>query len=268
MRLHAIVPILAAACTSSAPEPTPALGVRRYMFVDDEVLPTSIADVVAAGSDLDGDTKVDNALGDALAALVEQRDARDDASIRRTIASGQVPSTIEIFDANGTEPGAIVGIRYSTRGDAPAPVVRGRATDDGGFAAVALQAGPMPLVVPAVVDAAPVPIVLEYAQLELAPDGSDGYAVRVQGLADAGQVAQAACTALIQMIAADPQDHVQLIGLLDGDGDGTVSPAECPNSPLARTLFAADVRGPDDRPYLSFGIALHAQVPRNVPAIE
>jgi hypothetical protein len=259
MRLLALVPILAACTAADTEIATPDSGAYQRFVIDDFTFPTSEDEAKAFGSDLDGDGMVDNEIGLAISALSTQADIRDDASVRALIGSGQVPSSLEIFGSDD-----VVGLQYfATQGSAGA-VLRAFATDG-------LQDGTMTLLLPALVDAAPTPLVLDYVQMQLVPAGSGGYDVRLQGLVEPAQAASAVCVGLLQMIANNPAAHEGVTEILDGNGSDREPPtmAQCLNSNAIESLLAPDVTAASDRaPYVSLGIALHVFAPRNVPPFE
>jgi hypothetical protein len=253
------VPVLAA-CAATKSAPTPEGGLRNAFAVDDYTLPRNSIEAAADGSDLSGDGAPNNALGDALVGLVSEDDMRDDASIRRLIGSGLDSTVIEVFDDDGDEPGAIVGVRYGG-----ASVLRAQVLATDAIATTKLQPNDATIFLPAIIDAEPTPLDVVYMQLEMASDGS-GYEVRVQGMLDDDEVKHAACAGFIQLLATDPANSMRR--LLDSNGDGTVTPDECVNSSVIQTLLAPDLVGSDGVQYLSFGIALHAQPERNQEVFE
>ncbi|HEY1548757.1 MAG TPA: hypothetical protein VGG28_13100 [Kofleriaceae bacterium] len=269
MRLLAVLPILAACTTSDTEAPTPDDGAYQRFVVDDFTFPTSQAQFMSLGSDLNGDGNVDNAIGEAIDALQAEFDIRDDASIRALLGSGDVPSSLELFSS---DPNQIVGLQYfATQTDGGA-VLRGTAVDAGGFATVGLQQGTVTLLLPALVDTGPTPITLDYTQMQLVPDGSGAYEVGVQGLVEPTVAADAVCASLLDMIATNPSAHEGMVRILDDDFDGSdptpPTMAGCLASGTIATLLAPDVVGPDKQPYISLGIALHVFTPRNVPPFE
>jgi hypothetical protein len=272
MRLLALVPILAACTTSDPDVPTPHDGSHLRLVVDDYVLPSSEDEAEAMGSDFDHDGNLDNAIGIAISALSTYADIRDDASIRALIGSGQVPSSLEIF---GSDDGSqVVGVEYFATPGIDGSLMRGTALADGGFA-VGLGATETTLLLPALVDADPTPIALAFTEMQLAPTGSGSYDVRVQGLVARDGLINGVCTSLLQAITADPSAHPYLIDFIDGidilSGSANAplpTLEQCIQSTGLANLFAPDVTGPDDAMYVSFGIALRAVTPRNVPPFE
>jgi hypothetical protein len=267
MRLLVLLPILAA-CTASETEPTPDHGAHLRLLVDDFVFPTTDEQATSFGSDLDGDNYPDNQIGELIADLMEQADIRDDASVRALIDSDQLASSLEIF-AGSDDPDEIVGLQYFATPSDGGAVLRGSSSSGGGFATLGgLQQGAMTLVLPALVDADPTPLELEWEQLQLAPSGSGAYEVRLQGLVDQALAQHAVCTNMLQMIANNPSGHAGIIQALDLNMDGTVTMTECLDSNAIASLLAANVIGPDKIAYVSIGIAMHVFTPRNVPPFE
>ncbi|HEX4452094.1 MAG TPA: hypothetical protein VH143_14545 [Kofleriaceae bacterium] len=265
MRLLVLVPILAACTAADTEIATPDSGATQRFVIDDFTFPTSEDEATALGSDLDGDGFVDNEIGMAISALSTEADIRDDTSIRALIGSGQVPSSIEIFGSDD-----VVGVRYDATQGSGGTVLRGSPVD-GGFATVALQRAETTLLLPALVDADPTPLVLDYVQMQLAPTGSGGYDVRVQGLVEPVPAANAVCIGLLQMIANNPAAHAGVIEILDGLGSDNEPPtmAQCLKSSAIESLLAPDVeQGSDRAAFVSIGIALHVFTPRNVPPFE
>ncbi len=244
---------------------TPTSGPLQRFVVDNFAYPATSDDAKAFGSDLDGDGYVDNAIGDALSALATEHDIRDDSSIRSLIGSGAVPSSIQIFDDNGDDPTDIVGIEYLGTQTASGAILRGSELAGGGIATLGLEAGSTTLLLPVFPDADPTPIELAYSAIQMAPDGSGGFDVRIQGLAEPEPLASAACVGMLQMIAADPQAYTGLSGVLTDGSGGTITQSECVASNLIRSLLAPDVIAPDRQPYVSLGIGAHVFVPRDTP---
>jgi hypothetical protein len=263
MRLLALVPILAACTAADTEIATPDSGAYQRFVIDDFTFPTSEDEAKAFGSDLDGDGMVDNEIGLAISALSTQADIRDDASVRALIGSGQVPSSLEIFGSDD-----VVGLQYFATQDGAGAVLRGSSLD-GGFATDALEHDEMTLLLPALVDAAPTPLALDYAQMQLTADGSGGYDVRMQGLVEPAQAANAVCIGLLQMIANNPAAHEGVTEILDGNGSDREPPTmvQCLASSAIESLLAPDVDEGSDA-YVSIGIALHVFTPRNVPPFE
>jgi hypothetical protein len=264
MRLLIIVPLLAA-CTRDASIATPTSGSMQRYVVDDFTYPTTDDQVKSFGSDLDGNGYVDNAIGDVLSALASQDDVRDDSSIRSLIGSGGVPSSIQIFDDDGDDANDIVGIEYLGTQTAGGAILRGSELAGGGIATLGLEAGSTTLLLPVFLDAVPTPVELAYSAIEMSPDGSGGFDVRIQGLAEPAPLASAACVSMLQMIAADPQAYDGLVAALSNGSGGVVTQGECVASRAIHTLLAPDVTGPDQQPYVSLGIGAHVFVPRDIP---
>ena len=257
----AIAAAILVGCTASEP-PTPESGPYRRLVLDDMALPTSFVLADSLGIDLNGDGNVDNALGTALRTLFAQGDVRDDSSVRGLIGSGAVPSLIDVFGS-----GDLVGVAFHGTPTSDATVLRGTVDGAGGIDAE-LQETSLTLLLPALVDADPSPVQLDYAALELSPTGDGGYDVGLQGLAEDKPLKNAACVGLIQMIENDPEDHQEVLMLLDTNQDGKTSLAECVASSVVATLLYPDVMGPDDQPYFSIGLGMHVVTPPSVPPAE
>lgn len=268
MRAFVCLPLVAACATPSSPsiEPTPSDGAAERFVIDDVSFPTTEDEAKAAGSDLDGDGVVDNAIGIAIEGLLYFGDVRDDASVRTLIGQGAVPSSIEIFGANGDADDSVVGLAYLGRQTDERSVLRGTMLGSAGFATDGLEATTTTLLLPAFLDVEPTAIDLAFAQYQLVPDAS-GFELGIQGMAEPTQTASAACTSILQMIAADPDAHEQLLEDLGGR-NGIVTIADCLASNVIRTLLSPDVTGPDRQSYVSIGIDVHVSAPRNVPPFE
>jgi hypothetical protein len=265
MRLLALVPILAA-CASSADEPTPDVGAYRRLVVDDFTLPTTQDQVKALGSDLDGDGNPDNALGALIAALATQADIRDDAQVRAALGSGAVTSSLELFGSD-----ALFGLQYFGSDGEASSSIRATALDDATVATDGLLPASLTLALPALVDCDPTLLAVDYVQMQLAPDGSDGFDVHLQGLVDPTETRDAVCNDLVQMIANDPSQHQGMIDVITDNDNGSASAVTmvaCLNSSGIQNLLTPDVLGPDKQPHISIGIALHVFTPRNVPPFE
>jgi hypothetical protein len=244
-------------------EPTPTTGAMQRFVIDDVSLPTTEDEATAAGSDLDGNGAIDNEIGNVIEALSTVEDVRDDASVRSLIDHGAVPSSIEIFDANGDADGAVIGLAFFGRQTDEPSVLRGTALGSG-FATDGLQATTTTVVLPVFLDADPTPIPLAFAQYQLVPDAT-GFELGIQGMAEPVQTAEAACTSLLQMITADPAQFTGVVASLDGNGDGKVTQAECLASSAIKSLLSPDVEGPDRQHYVSVGIDVHVFAPRDIP---
>jgi hypothetical protein len=132
--------------------------------------------------------------------------------------------------------------------------------------ATAQHLGTAMLHLPIFEDVDPVVFELDDMELDLAPDGSGGYIARVRGLAGT-QVLHIAATALAQMIAADPADHIGLVELLDNARTGKLDADSLAQVPIMQSLLQPDITR-DGTAYLSVAFALHLSPtpPSDTPA--
>ena len=234
----------AAACTAEPPPPPPFQSTTSHYRVDDILLPSTSDLVTSFGSDLDGDGQVDNQIGGLIDGLAAANDIYTDAQIRALIGSGAIASEVSITYGNAT-----ASMRYSAElGDDP-PAIAGTLGSDGDVFAADLTPGATDLVLPVFAGLAPSTLYLDYAQFELAADGSGaGYIARIQGLADPSATLVAACTGIEDLIASDPASHTELEQEFGSSYDACSS---------TTSLFLTPDSLYDGAPYYSFGFAVH-----------
>ncbi|HEY5920193.1 MAG TPA: hypothetical protein VIV11_00925 [Kofleriaceae bacterium] len=238
----------------------PFTGSVHRFVVDRFSLPTTSTDARAIGDDLDGDGRVDNQLGTALASLA----GNDNLTLHADdmIKSGAIASVIEI-QADNLDFDPTVGVRYFGReGD---PIIEvGGAIKDGVFHSNLTRttriAGAATLRLPVFADASPSVIAFEAMEIELDPDDS-GYQARIRGGVGGKEVLEESARGLIEMMEANPDGHPYAISLFDADHDGFATLAEITTNSLMMSLLHPDVELLVEGKRverLSFGFAVHA----------
>lgn len=250
--------LVLAACGTSNPKDVvgPFTGDVHTFYVDRIVVPMNATEVREAGDDLNGDNTVDNEIGAATSALVSQNDITTyDAEM---IAAGAVRARVEIH-ADDPRNDATVGVTLFGSDDDATAVEVGGTLGGGVFrsnrTAHADALGRTTLPVPALADADPTPVELQFMEIDLTPDGHGGYDAFVRGLVEPNVIDLAAAS-VAQMLAANPTDHAQAIQIFDPEKHGLLDAAALAQTPLLTSLLAPDVTR-DGKPYLSFGLRLH-----------
>ena len=109
---------------------------------------------------------------------------------------------------------------------------------------------------PVFANADPTTVELDAMELDLSPDGSGGYNALVRGEIPPANALAALAPGVIQMIANDPADHVELSHDLDANRDGKISPDEVMKYPLIGALVGDDITV-SNKPMSSLGFAAH-----------
>jgi len=243
--MRAICLLLVAGC--AGPESHDVVGpftgdVHRYV-VDAFDLPRTPSEARAVAADLNGDSVVDNQLGEVTASLFSQDDGNThDVDI---IRAGVIASTVEI-QADDLIGDPTVGVTYIGADGEPAVAVGGRLID-GAFAsnrtADTRVPGSAVLHLPVLADADPVVVEIDGLEIDLSPDGLGGFDAIVRGGVPATQLLPAVVGPLVQMLDANPGDHRGLALLLDTNKDGVISTAELTDpSGFVAALLAPDIR--------------------------
>lgn len=256
MRLTWCLVLAACATSKSGDVVGPFTGDVHTYYVDRILVPTSAAQGRDDGDDLDGDRTVDNQLGAATDALAYENDiTMYDAEM---IAAGVVRARVEIRADDPMNDPTVGVTLFGSEQDTTAVEVGG--TLLGGvfrsnrtYGGEALGRTTLP--VPALADADPTPVEIQFMETDLTPDGHGGYDALVRGLVGP-EVIDDAARSLAQMLAANPSDHPQAIQLFDPDHTGAVDAASLAQTPALQSLLAPDLTR-DGKSYLSFGLRLH-----------
>jgi hypothetical protein len=248
------------ACTRDAAPPDvvgPFTGPTQRYVVDAIRLPQNSTEARALADDLNGDGVVENQAGAAMATLALAADISNHGA--DMIASGVIASSVELQADDLTNDQA-VGARFLGADGAAATVMGGRLVA-GIFTSNHVRTADAPgagtVVWPLFADADPVHIEADALQLVLTPDGHGGFDGTLAGGLSPDSVTAQMATGMIQMLTNHPQDHGDLMGLVDTNHDGVASDAEARGSTLLNSLIIPDVTLRDGRPSLSFAIAIH-----------
>lgn len=236
---------LAAVLVSCGVEPTkevvgPFTGETRRFVVSRVELPGSLGDATAMADDLDGDEMVDNRLGDMIGSLVTQGRAAKHPD--QMIAAGVIASFVEVT-ADHFERDTSVSVRYLGTSESAAIVAGGKFAN-GVFRSnrtrITRVPGRSELVLPIFGGAEPTVVQLDAMQVDLVPEG-EGYIATICGGVEQQQAREASAKGLVEMIRSNPGAHLAPIGLLDGNGDGTVTFEEVLDTPMITLLVSEDV---------------------------
>ena len=229
--------------------------VHRYA-VDRVTLPSTTALQNEYADDLDGDGAIDNQLGLIVAALTQTGDTNK--HVPDLVASGALASFVELQADDLTSDGT-VGARYLGTDGADATTAGGTLVR-GVFASNRTRTTHVPgaaqLSLPVFADADPLVLPLVGLELDLTPDGADGFDAVVRGgipIEDARRVAYAG---VMQMMRTRPTSHLVFARILDTDHDGAISMAELAGSELLAGFIVDDV-AIGGEPVLSVGFGVH-----------
>lgn len=263
VRLSAVAVLVLAACTGDGAIVGPFSGETRRFVIDGFELPATTTEARTAGTNLDAETEVDNALGLVVSTL-RQYGGDEQTHVRDLFASGALASTIEI-QADDFADDPSVGVTFSGRDGTASRVIGGafagsvfvpnRVAELG-----AEHAGQAVLAVPAFADTDPIELDAVALELHLAPDAT-GYQVTLAGAVRSADAIARAREAIVAQIANHPEDHRSMWTLVDLDLDGTITPDEIDRS-LVASLLSPDLELAIDgttEKVLSFGFRLHAR---------
>ena len=239
--MRAALPILLVACTSPPGDVTGDVSGPSQRFVVDRFeLPTTQTEQPSS--------QVARLLG----TLAGQGDITTHAA--DMIAGGRIASFALVRVDAGDQTGAVS--LFGADGD-DATACLGRLGDGGTLRGNReLELCEAHVILPAIADADPIALDVQSLAIDLAPDAT-GYEATLSGAVAQAPALADASAALAQMIANDPREHPDLIGLFDTSGDGIVTPQEVAASTLVQNLFAPDTELADGTPALSLGLAIH-----------
>jgi hypothetical protein len=259
MRLACAPLLLTAACAIQYGDdpPPPVTGPTHRFIVDSIDLPKTNNQAREMGDDLNGDRVVDNQIGMILATLNSQGDVTTHGV--DMIAAGAIASSVEIVADDLRNDGTVAVTYRGADGDA-ADAVTGAMTDGWFRSARTTSSSPLgrtTVKLPVYVDADPISLELESLEIDLQPDGAGGYDGYLRGAVDARAAKHAAYLGGLQMISANPHDHVLFMSFMDSNPhDWTMTEDEWNHSNIILSFFEPDVtiRG---RAMLSFGFRVH-----------
>lgn len=233
----------------------PFTGTPRRYVIDRIELPSTNSEAKSFGLDLSGDRAIDNQLGMVISTLGQYNDITTHGDDQ--LASGAIASSIVIV-ANDYWQDDTVGVTYyGGDGDESRPI---GGTIEGGLfrsniAATTSVPGAATLRLPIFVDAEPSDIPVRALQMRLTPLG-DGFDAVIGAIVDHEQALELAHTGLVELIAAEPTEHRQMLDILDADKNFDLTLAEVKNNNLMQALFYPDLTT-GDRNGLSLGFYAH-----------
>ncbi len=257
MRLALIAATLAA-CSESSDVVGPFSGSVQRFVIDRIDVPREAADANAVAADLDGDGMPENKFGYATSVLSTTNDLSPNAP--DMIASGALASVRE-RQADDPRTDDATGVRY-LGAEGVAAVVFGGRLRDGAFTSNRTRETSHPgratVRLPVFVNADPVELVVDGAELELAPDGDGGFDGVLRGGIAERQAREAAHAGLVEMFETEPQRHLVFLRGVDEDRDDVLSFEELEVS-IIGVLVSADLAldGPDDDS-VSLAFSFHA----------
>jgi hypothetical protein len=243
MRLALLVVLLG--CTTTSPPGDvvgPFTGPAHRFVIDTITLPTNNKSIDQLADDLDGDGSPDNRAGSTIAVLFSLDDATTHGA--DMIASGALASEIEIVSDDLVTDDTVAVLYHGAPGDTPVPV--GGRLSETGFAPNLTRQTRVPgeavLRLPIFADADPVSVHVVGLEIELTRDGRGGFDGLVAGGIRNDDALDAVFAGVVQMIAANPQDHLVLAGTTDLDHDAILTREEIAHAPLIAALLAPDIQ--------------------------
>lgn len=248
--LWSIACVGACAASPSTDVTGPIDATAERFVVDRITIPKTTNEALMLADDLTGDGTKDNQLGQVISALAGQADANSHGA--DMIAAGRIAASVFVRDdgdhgavwivgADGAAPTACLGTFTAGRFESN----RTRASTTVGRATVDL---------PIIADADPATLDVEGLELELAPDGSGGFDATLHGAVRDG-IAIAA-RGLLQMVVANPRDHVPALLLFDTNRDGNITLDEIEANDFVNALLAPDMSLAGTK-MLSVGFGMH-----------
>jgi len=186
------------------------------------VLPPTGTMARAIADDLDGDQAVDNQLGTTVASVAAFGNLTTHAP--DMIASGALASIVQIQADDAQNDGSVRVWYYGADGDESEAA--GGAIVDGSFHSNRTRTTWVPgtarVRLPVFVDADPIAVDLIGMEIDMSPDGKGGYDATIRGGVGEAEAQTAAYTSILQMFAANPQDHRTFWYLADLNRDGDI----------------------------------------------
>jgi hypothetical protein len=218
----------------------PFTGQTRRFYVDRIDVPRDNTQALAVAADLDGDDAVDNQFGNVTGVLAGINDLSLDGA--DMIAAGAIASVVDI-QADDLANDSAVGVTFIGDESELDRFPFGGTLVDGAFVSNRTRdtAHPGKTIVhlPVFTNAHPLALLVEGAELELAPDG-DGYTGILRGGIREEHAREAAYNGLINMFQMEPERHLVFSRGIDTNHDGVVSREEVDAS-VINILVTADV---------------------------
>lgn len=247
-----VIAAVLAACSQDSDVVGPYSGPTHRYVVDRITVPHDAEAAGALAADLDGDGMGDNKLGYATAVLAVTSDLSPHAS--DMIASGALASTVEIR-ADDLLADDRVGVWYYGAAGDPADPFGGRVSA-GAFVSNRTRdtahPGRATVHLPVFVNADPVVLVVERAEIELVPDGSGGFDGILRGGIRERAAREAAHASLVEMFETEPERHLVFMRGVDENRDDVLAYEELEVSVIG-LLVASDLE-PD---LVSIGFGFH-----------
>jgi hypothetical protein len=243
--------LFALAACATDPEPITYTGEARRFVVDSIRVPLNNTEAREFGADLNGDRAVDNQLGMVISTLSS---VSGNVTLHgdEMIAAGALLSSAELV-ADDFANDETVALRYFAADGDSAELIGGELAG-GRFVTEANGAGAVTL--PVFVDSDPIVIPLVRMRAALVADGRGGFDATIQGAVPADVARKAAFTAIAQMFATRPIDHVAFFRLIDSNHDFKVTQDEFDHNTLIASLMAPDL-DIDGAELLSIGFRVH-----------
>jgi hypothetical protein len=235
----------------------PFTGTTHRYVVDRIELPRTNTQARETADDLDGNGRVDNALGMVISTITSQGIGTEHGP--DMIASGALASSFEIT-ADDLANDDTVSVLYRGN-DLSGGVAVGGRIENGAFrsnrSATTLVPGHAFARLPVFADADPSEIAIDDMEIDLAPDGHGGFDAIVRGSVDPEAAVHEAYRNSMQMLAADPDGHFYFMALLDKSHDWEVTETEFKTNSLITSLFSPDLEVDGKEALLSIGFRLH-----------
>jgi hypothetical protein len=235
----------------------PFTGPTRHYAVDRIDVPMTNTQARELGGDLNGDRVVDNQLGMIISTLITMGDGTKHGA--DMIAAGAIASSVDVVADDLSNDETVSVVFHGSDGDAAVPV--GGTLRGGSFVSNASITTSHPgraiAQLPVFVDADPSTVAITHLEISMTPDGKGGFDADLHGLVDADAAIHEAYTRSVQMIAANPSDHISFMALMDeAPHDWVMSSAEFTKNELIRSLFSPDIER-DGVELLSLGFRVH-----------
>lgn len=210
--------------------------VRRYV-IDSITVPRDVTTSDAFAGDPDGDGTPENQLGVVTTVLGTTGDLTIDAP--DMIRSGALASTVEIQgDPERT------GVRYFGA-DGDAPTVAGGRFENGAFRSNRTFETRVPgratVRLPIFTNADPLGLEIDGLEIDLEPDGADGYTGVVRGGIREEHARSVSYLGLLQMFETEPTRHLVFSRLIDTNLDGVLAREEVDETVIA-LLVSAEIQ--------------------------
>lgn len=235
----------------------PYTGAPRRFVIDSFTFAKNNTEARALGRDVNGDKVVDNQVGMVISTLHNYGTITPYGA--DMLASGAIASSL-VMHADDLQNDPTVSVIYYGSDGAPATRVGGTFVD-GTFVSNRTATTDVPgdalARLPIFIDAAPSDVPLIGLQIELHPDETGpGYVASISGAVPHADVMNLAVAGLMQVIAADPDNHRTMRSLFDVNNDWQITRAEIVKNTLVESLLAPDVELFGEQA-VSFGFNAH-----------